>query len=279
MLRRLNSWSLQSSSVLGSRCGCTIGLRFGRIVAALPSVGCGYRITALSLCLNETANGTVLWPGTLCCCGAVWYRWLGVDTPVASHRVRWTLGSLQFGYSPQTEWTLFFGVPLTQRRGSLKPWSALRRLYCAGDGQLLRTTGSRSWVGVRETSSGHPKRKDRPWAEVPEWSSAAGSGHFLSADACALEQFTQCGGLEHGSSPWPPSPHWPHNFAEYAQTFDIGSTVRVWEHSGEPKPSHSWYGGMEVEREFRMPERWYAEGTVYCPSFQLICTPVRQCDW
>jgi hypothetical protein len=35
------------------------------------------------------------------------------------------------------------------------------------------------------------------------------TGHFLSADACAPQQFTQWAGLGHRSFPCPPSPHWP----------------------------------------------------------------------
>jgi hypothetical protein len=107
--------------------------------------------------------------------------------------------------------------------------------------------------------------------------------HFPSADACAPEQFTRCSGLH--MAPCRAYPHRTdrrqgekHTSVEYVQTSDIGSTAWGWEHMGEPEPSHTQHGGMQAQMALRMSERWYAEGTVCCPSFQSICMPERQTD-
>jgi hypothetical protein len=69
-----------------------------------------------------------------------------------------------------------------------------------------------------------------------------------------------------------------HTSAEYVRTADIASTAWGWEHISEPEASHTRHGHTQAEKALRTSERRYTEGSVCCPSYQLICTPARQTD-
>jgi hypothetical protein len=162
----------------------------------------------------------------------------GVDTPVASHPARCRFGGLPSAWRP-TDYARLFGVPLTPRRSSLKPWSECRVDGARAADSCFERLGADGGLVCEKLLSGIQKGKFLcivfSWRKtgtscrlmrVPRSSSHSGEGWDMATHRAHPHRTDHRQGEKHTT-------------AEYDQPSDIGSTAWGWEHLREPEPSHN----------------------------------------